>query len=126
MGNTARQYGSQTDAVQGGGDYNGYGYGHAHVQNYRQQVDGVPYNYQWLDAAERPFIPKGQATNMWGTQTLDGPDSPYGVMGDQTDYSAQTFAPAMVEGPATPYQPPADPTMGTAYADDGEDEWAYG
>ena len=126
MGNTARQYGSQQDTVQGGGGTNDYGYGQAHVQNYRQQTDGVPYNYQWLDAAERPFIPKGQATNMWGAQTLDGPDSPYGEMGDQTDYSAQTFAPAMVEGPATPYQAPPDPTMNTAgYADDGEDVWAW-
>ena len=126
MGNTARQYGSQMDTEQGGGELNDYGYGQAHVQNYRQQTDGVPYNYQWLDAAERPFIPKGQATNTWGAQTLNGPDSPYGEMGDQTDYSEQTFMPAMVEGAATPYQAPPDPVMATAYADDGEDEWAYG
>lgn len=126
MGNTARQYGSQQDTVQGGGGTNDYGYGHAHVQNYRQQTDGVPYNYQWLEASERAFIPKGQATNTWGAQTLDGADSPYGLMGDQTDYSEQTFMPAMVEGAATAYQPPADPTMNTAgYADDGEDEFAW-
>lgn len=122
----SRQTGSNNDQVQGGGQPNDYGYGDAHVQNYRQQTDGVPFNFNWLDASERPFIPKGQLTNMYMAQTLDGADSPYGAAGDQTDYSEQTFAPAMVEGPATPYQAPPDPTMGTAYPDDGEDEWAWG
>lgn len=125
MGNTARQHGPNSDHVQGGGHDNAYGYGQAHVMNYRQQTDGVPFNYNWLDASERPFIPKGQATNMWAAQTLDGPDSPYGAMGDQTDYHAAVWAPAMVEGPATPYAAPPDPTLNTTgYADSGDDVFA--
>lgn len=118
--------GSGYDEVQGGGVPNAYGYGDAHVQNYRQQTDGVPFNYQWLDASERPFIPKGQQTNMYTGQTLDGPDSPYGAAGDQTDYHDAIWAPAMVEGPATPYAAPPDPTLSQGYGDSGEDVWAYG
>jgi hypothetical protein len=117
---------SQSDQAQGGGQPNAWGYGDAHVQNYRQQTDGVPFNFNWLDASERPFIPKGQQTNMYTGQTLDGPDSPYGAAGDQTDYHDATFGPAMVEGPATPYAAPPDPTLGQGYPDAGEDVFAYG
>lgn len=114
------------DTVQADGTLNGYGYGAAHVQNYRQQTDGVPFNYNWLDASERPFIPKGQATNMFMAQTLSGPDSPYGAAGDQTDYYAATTGPASVEGPATAYAAPPDPTLSQGYPDAGEDVFAYG
>jgi hypothetical protein len=117
--------GSGFDHAQGGGKPNDYGYGDAHVQNYRQQTDGVPFNYNWLDASERPFIPKGQQTNMYTGQTLDGPDSPYGVAGDQTDYHDATTGPAMVEGPATAYAAPPDPTLSQGYPDTGEDVWAW-
>ena len=113
------------DTVQADGTLNDYGFGGSHNQNYRQQTDSVPFNFNWLDASERPFIPKGQATNMAMAQTLNGPDSPYGAAGDQTDYSAATFEPAMVQAPATAYQAPPDPTLAPAY-DDTEDVWAYG
>jgi hypothetical protein len=126
MGNTARQHGSNSDEIQGGGEPNAYGYGDAHIQNYRQQTDSVPYNYNWLEASERAFIPKGQQTNAYMAQTLDGADSPYGAAGDQTDYSEQTFAPAMVEGAASAYAAPPDPTLGQGYSDSGEDVFAYG
>lgn len=119
--------GPGADHVQGGGQPNAYGYGDAHVQNYRQQTDGVPFNYQWLDASERPFIPKGQQTVMYAGATLDGPDSPYGAAGDQTDYHADTFAPAMVESPATPYAAPPDPVMAQAGPPGADDDvFAWG
>ncbi len=123
-GMAARQHSQQSDNVQGGGTSNAWGYGEAHFMGYRQQVDAVPFNYQWLDASERPFIPKGQATNMTAGQTFTGPDNPYGESGDQTDYSADTYQPAMVEGPASPYAAPPDPTMGQGYPDAGEDVFA--
>jgi hypothetical protein len=125
-GNRDAADGALDDEVQGGGSPNGYGYGDAHVQNYRQQTDGVPFNFNWLDASERPFIPKGQQTNMYTGQTLDGPDSPYGTAGDQTDYHDAVYGPAMVEGAATPYAAPPDPTLGQGYPDSGEDVFAYG
>ncbi|HLK00471.1 MAG TPA: hypothetical protein VKU39_11260 [Streptosporangiaceae bacterium] len=119
--------GSGFDHAQGGGQPNAHGYGDAHVQNYRQQADGVPFNYNWLDASERPFIPKGQQTNMFMAQTYDSPDSPYGAMGDQTDYHDATFGPAMVESPASAYTAPPDPVLAQAPSgDDGEDVFAYG
>lgn len=127
MGRGAHQTGIGDDTAQGGGASNAYGYGDAHVQNYRQQTDGVPYNYNWLDASERPFIPKGQQTNMYMAQTFDGPDSPYGAAGDQTDYSAATFGPAMVESPASPYAAPPDPPLSQAPSPSADDDvFAWG
>lgn len=125
-GNRDMADGALDDEAQGAGVPNEYGYGDAHIQNYRQQTDSVPFNFQWLDASERPFIPKGQATNMWMANTFDGADSPYGAAGDQTDYHDATFGPASVEGPATPYAAPADPTLSQGYPDSEEDVWAYG
>jgi hypothetical protein len=126
QGTGARQHGDSSDQVQGGGRPNGYGYGDAHGQNYRQQADPVPFNYQWLDASERPFTPKGQATNAALAQTFTGADNPYGAFGDQTDYSGDTYQPAMVEGPATAYAAPPDPVMSPGYADAGDDVFAWG
>lgn len=124
-GNRDMADGALDDEAMGAGVPNDYGYGDAHIQNYRQQTDGVPFNYQWLDASERPFVPKGQATNMWTGQTLDGPDSPYGAAGDQTDYHDATFGPAMVEGPATAYAAPPDPTVvQPAPSSPEEDVWS--
>jgi hypothetical protein len=73
------------------------------------QVDGVPYNTQWLGTLHRPLIIRRNG----GKNTFDGPDSPYGVYGDESVAMMQTAGSGVsVLSDPTPYTPPADPTYG--------------
>lgn len=83
------------DVAQGYGTSERFGYGGGHVQ-YRQQTDPVPYNYQWLQAGERPFIVPQPHVQ----PTYDGPDSPYGPHGDTTS-GMHLGVQGAVEGRAT-------------------------
>lgn len=98
--------GSGHDVTQGFGTAEGHGYAAGHLQRY-DQMDPVPYNFQWLRVGERPFRIKTPALQ----PSYDGPDSPYGVQGDTTANMAQGASQAAVQGFPTPYAPPSDPTV---------------
>lgn len=75
----------------------------------RDQSDGIPYNHQWLNAAHRPMIVRRAGVK----NVYDGPDSPYGWAGDETQDMFQGAQGAVMTDPS-PYTPPADPTYGTS------------
>ena len=101
-----RGAGTGTDEAQGYGVPNRFGFADGHLQ-YRAQSDPVPGNYQWLEPGERPFIIPRPAVQA----TFDGPDSPYGALGDTTGQMWQGTAGAAVESFPTAYAAPPDPTM---------------
>jgi hypothetical protein len=90
-----------------------------HIGQRRSQRDGVPYNDQWLDAAQRPFAVKTTGEK----NTFDGTDSPYGAAGDETTGMMLSPDQAAVMSDATAYNPPADPSVATANADNTA--WAW-
>jgi len=105
------------DSTQGYGIDNRFGFGAPHIQH-NMAVDGVPYNHQWLNAAERPLI-----TPRRGVQaTFNGPDSPYGINGDT--HTNQQLGPnqAAVMTNPTQYQQPAAPNVDAGYA---AGSWAW-
>lgn len=94
------------DSTQGFGIDNRYGFGapHTHIHN---AVDGVPYNRQWLNSVDRPFI-----TPRRGVQaTFDGVDSPYGAQGNTHTYMMLGPAQAAVMSNPTQYVQPAPPNV---------------
>lgn len=106
------------DVVQGYGGVNRYGFGAPHVQ-YRAAIGGVPFNRQWLNAAERPLIVPQRGVQA----TFDGGDSPYGAAGDT--HRNQMLGPsgAAVMGNPTAYRQPSAPNVNAAYPDGWS--WAY-
>lgn|ERR1039458_5051599 len=78
----------------------------AHMQH-RQQIDGIPYNYQWMDSAQRPFTVRRVGVK----NTFDGPDSPYGEAGDETQHMNLGTQQAAVMSDASAYVVPATPTV---------------
>lgn len=109
--------GSGRDSTQGFGWDNGYGFGAPHIQ-YNQAVDGVPYNRQWINSAERPFIVPRRGVQA----TFDGGDSPYGAAGDT--HANQQLGPsqAAVMTNPTAYRQPAAPNVDPVYS--GGWSWA--
>lgn len=90
----------------------------AHVQR-RDQVDGVPFNFQWMDASQRPFTVRQTGLK----NSFDGPDSPYGAAGDETQNMMLGPDQAAVMTDATAYTAPAAPTV--APAAPASDSWAW-
>jgi hypothetical protein len=90
-----------------------------HIGQRRSQHDGIPYNSQWLDAAQRPFIVRYNGQK----NTYDGQDSPYGLAGDETTNMMLGPDQAAVMTDATAYNPPADPSVAPAYT--ANDAWAW-
>jgi hypothetical protein len=90
-----------------------------HIGQRRVQDDGVPYNYQWIDALQRPFSVKRTGEK----NTFDGQDSPYGAAGDETQNMMHSPDQAAVMTDATAYTPPADPSVAQAYT--ANDAWAW-
>jgi hypothetical protein len=107
--------GSGHDVTQGFGTAEGFGYAAGHLQRY-DQTDPVPYNWQWLQASERPFRIKAPALQ----PTYDGPDSPYGASGDTTAHMKHGVSQAAVNSFPTPYAPPSDPTVLPSIGGPGE------
>ena len=85
----------------------------------RTQKDGIPYNYQWMDSSQRPFTVRRVGVK----NTFDGPDSPYGDAGDETQNMAQSANQAAVMSDATDYVAPAVPTVAPASA--SSTPWAW-
>lgn len=110
--------GSGRDSTQGFGWDNRFGFGAPHVQH-NQAVDGVPYNHQWINSAERPFIVPRRGVQA----TFDGGDSPYGAQGDT--HANQQLGPsqAAVMTNPTQYVQPAAPNVDPTYS--GAWAWAY-
>lgn len=86
----------------------------------RTQKDGVPYNYQWFDSAQRPFTVRRVGVK----NTFDGPDSPYGDAGDETQNMAQGTNQAAVMSDATDYVAPSVPTVAPA-SSSSTTPWAW-
>lgn len=117
--------GAGKDVIQGYGKNDDYGYGGMHVLH-RTQKDSVPYNFQWLDPSERPFI----VNNISGIQpTFNGPDSPYAEQGDTTQGMGQSAQGAAVLTDPTPYEAPSspgyDPSSPDAAITGNTDSWAW-
>jgi hypothetical protein len=91
----------------------------AHTGIRRVQTDSVPYNEQWLDAAQRPFTVKKNGYK----NTFDGPDSPYAAAGDESTNMMLSPNQAAVMTDATAYAPPADPNTAPASSDSAP--WAW-
>lgn len=90
----------------------------AHIQR-RDQEDGVPFNRQWLDSLQRPFIVRQVGLK----NTFDGPDSPFGPSGDESSMMMQGPDQAAVMTDATAYVAPPDPNV--APAPSGDASWGW-
>jgi hypothetical protein len=91
----------------------------AHIQS-RDQIDGIPFNYQWMDASQRPFTVRQVGLK----NTFDGPDSPYAAAGDETTGMMLSPDQAAVMSDATAYVAPPDPNVAPVSAGNS-DTWAW-
>ena len=95
---------NRIDASQGFGQLGGYGSGDAHVQR-RAGIDPVPGNWQWLNSSERPIMVPRRGYQA----SFDGPDSPYGALGDTSQDMQLGTSRTTVASSPTPYNDPPQP-----------------
>lgn len=100
---------NRIDPVHGLGELGGYGSGAAHYQRY-DQSDPVPYNRQWLNSSDRPIMVPRRGVQA----SYDGPDSPYGPLGDTTNNMLQGTDNTAVMTNPTPYNDPPNPATASA------------